>query len=93
MTSMTTAILPSAKREVSEETRRRMSEARRKSPIVQELYERYRREYRGRRPSPAAFAGLAATAALKRLGLTREDSPSLFDMYTAHYLRKFGGSP
>lgn len=72
----------------STRTRRRMSEARRDSPRVKAHHERMREVMKGRHPKEATATKMAVVA-LRKLGLTREISPALFEGYFKLYLRRF----
>ncbi len=73
---------------LSKEHRRNMSKARRESAAVQAHHERMRTVMKGRHPKEATATKMAL-GALRKLGLTRSDSPSLFKRYFELYLNRF----
>lgn len=73
---------------LSPEVRRHMSEARQKSVKVKEHYERLKIIMKGRHPKEASASSLAMRA-LRRIGLTREGAPDLYESYYQFYLKQF----
>lgn len=73
---------------LSDATRRRMSKSRRESPKAKAHHERMREVMKGRHPKEATATKMAVVA-LRKLGLTRDNSPTLFEGYFEFYLRRF----
>ncbi len=76
----------------SDEHRKNMSKARRKSKACQAHYERMRTTMKGRHPKEAT-ASKMADYALNRIGLTRKSAPALFQDYFDMFLKEFIKEP
>lgn len=70
----------------SPEWRENMSKAQKRSPKARAHLKTL--QVKGKAPSDEALAGSMATRALRRMGLTREGSPQVWDEYMKQYLKR-----